>query len=76
MARQHHFVVCFDEETGEFSLDFDTQDVKFDNRPIYDVDADEWEQVTNHIDDDNSIYNRAADALFSAVQDLPLREVE
>lgn len=76
MAKQHHFVVVFDEETGEFTLDFDTQDVKFDNRPIYDVDADEWEQVTNHIDDDNSIYNRSADALYSALSGLPLREVE
>jgi hypothetical protein len=76
MAKQYHFVVVYDEETGEFSLDYDTQDVKFDNRPVYDTDADEWENCAGHTDDDNSTYNRAADAIFFAVRDLPLREVE
>lgn len=76
MAKQHHFVVFFDEETGEFTLDFDTQEAKFDGKPIYDADADEWLDISGEIDDDNSIYNRSADALFFAIKNLPLREVE
>ena len=74
MGKQHHFVVVFDEETNEFSVDYDTQDIKFDNKPIYDPAEDEWLNVAGEIDDDNSIYNRAADALYEAITNLPLRE--
>lgn len=76
MAKQFHFVVMYDEETGKFEMDYDTQDVKFDNCPIYDVDADEWENCLGHLDDDNSTYNRAADTIYLAIKDLPLRDVE
>ena len=76
MTKQHHFVVVFDEETGEFEVDFDTQEAKFDGKPIYDLDTEEWEGITEQIEDENSIYNRSADALFLALRGLPLREVE
>lgn len=76
MARQHHFVVYYDEATNEWTVDYDTQDIKFDNKPIYDLDTDEWVSVADEIEDDNSIYNRSADALYEAVKTLPLRGIE
>ena len=76
MAKQHHFVVCYDEDTEEFTLDFDTQESKFDGKPIYDEKTNEWLDISGEIDDDNSIYNRSADAVFFAIRDLKLREVE
>jgi hypothetical protein len=74
MGKQHHFVVYYDENTNQWNVDYDTQDIKFDNKPIYDPAEDEWLNVAGEIDDDNSIYNRAADALYEAITNLPLRE--
>lgn len=73
--RQHHFVVYYDEATGLFDVDYDTQDVKFHGAPIYDEVKQEWEPIGDQLDNDNSIYNRAADSLAEALRDLSLREV-
>lgn len=73
--KQHHFVVYYDERSGLFEVDYATQDVKFHRAPIYDWEKEEWEPIGDQLDDDNSIYNRAADSLAEAIRDLPLREV-
>jgi len=72
--KHHYFVVCFDEETNSFDVDYQTQDRVFTGHPIFDVSRNTWETVGRHLDSDDSIYNRAADALFEAVTDLDLRE--
>jgi hypothetical protein len=72
--KQHHFVVCFDEETNSFDVDYQTQDAVFNGQPIFDPASENWEPLGSYLDDDDSIYNRAADALFEAVTDLALRE--
>ena len=70
MAKQYHFVVVYDTETDEFEADYDTQEAKFDDRPIYDTESGEWEDYGEELDDDNSTYNRAADALYFALRSL------
>lgn len=76
MARQHHFVVFYDERTGNFVLDFDTQESWSHGKPIFDDSKDEWQGLGEEIEDDNSIYNRSAVALFFALRNLQLREIE
>jgi hypothetical protein len=78
MARQYHFVVQYNDETNEYWMDYDSQEAKFDNCPIYNTETDEWERLTEeHFDDDSTIYNRAGDALSHAVTHMkafPLKE--
>jgi hypothetical protein len=77
MARQYHFVVHYDDILDEYWLDYDTQEAKFDNSPIYNTDTDQWERLTEeHFDDDNTVYNRSADALARAIQTLKPLEVK
>lgn len=75
--RQYHFVVHYDAETGEFEMDYETQDGKFIDGPVYNPENDTWEDLAHneHLDDDNSTYNRSADALAEAIRDLKLREI-
>jgi hypothetical protein len=42
MSKQYHFVVQFDTETNEFSLDIDTLYANFRNGIIFDKDQQEW----------------------------------
>jgi hypothetical protein len=76
MARQHHFVIFYDEGTGNFVLDFDTQESWSNGKPIFDDSKDEWQGLGEEIEDDNSTYNRSADALYEAIKNLPLRDKE
>jgi hypothetical protein len=69
MATQLHFVVMYDEDRDEFFIDYDSQEVKFKNAPIYNKETEEWEELTiEHFGDSNTVYNRAADALSRAVE--------
>jgi hypothetical protein len=76
--KQYHFVVMYDEASDTFELDYDTQEAKFNNLSIFDSDTGEWEEVTSeHWEDDNTIYNRAGDALATALENLyalPIKE--
>jgi hypothetical protein len=78
MATQLHFVVMYDEDKDEFFMDYESQEVKFKNAPIFNTETDEWEQLTEeHFDSDSTIYNRAGDALAHAVMHMkafPLKE--
>ena len=42
MGKQYHFVVQFDTETNEFSLDIDTLYANFRSGVIFDTDKQEW----------------------------------
>ena len=75
MSKQYHFVVRYDAEANEFDVDYDTQDAKFWPGPIYDVKRDLWVRLDDELYDDDSPYNRAADALYLAMLNLKPREV-
>lgn len=44
MAKQYHYVVMFDEETGEWSIEWDTTDIMLEQveGTIFDKDTTEW----------------------------------
>jgi hypothetical protein len=42
MAKQMHFVICYDLETGKMWQDSDSEDVKFPDGVFYDENTDEW----------------------------------
>lgn len=42
MSKQYHFVVQFDTETNEFSLDIDTLNANFNSGVIFDTETQEW----------------------------------
>jgi hypothetical protein len=77
MARQYHFVVHYDDVLDEYWMDYDTQEAKFDNSPIYNTETEEWERLTEeHFDDDKTTYNRSGDALANAIRNLKPLEVK
>lgn len=46
MSKQYHFVVQFDTETNEFSLDIDTLNANFNSGVIFDTETQEWVEGT------------------------------
>lgn len=46
MSKQYHFVVQFDTETNEFSLDIDTLNANFNSGVIFDTTTQEWVEGT------------------------------
>lgn len=42
MSKQYHFVVQFDTESKEFSLDIDTLNANFNNGVVFDTTTQEW----------------------------------
>jgi hypothetical protein len=76
--KQYHFVVMYDEHSDTFELDYETQEAKFNNLSVYDSDTGEWEPLEpEHWEDNDTAYNRAGDALASALrrlQALPIKE--
>ena len=72
---QYHYVVMYDDETGRFEMDYHTQESKFNNAPLFDTNTDEWlELEARHWETDNTIYNKAADTLYLAINDLTIKE--
>jgi hypothetical protein len=39
---QHHYVVVFDTDTNEFSIDYDSASVRFADGTVYDPQAETW----------------------------------
>ena len=39
---QYHYVVCYDDELDEFTIDIDTTMAKFDNFVTFDTVSQEW----------------------------------
>lgn len=46
MSKQYHYVVVFDEETGEWSVDYDVS-LNHDNGHIWDEDTQTWSAEYN-----------------------------
>ncbi len=45
---QHHYVVMFDTETNEFSIDYDSASVRFTEGTVYDPQAETWSSTYSH----------------------------
>ena len=57
-----------------FEVDYDTQDARFHEGYIYDTDSNEWSRVSiGELDDDDSEYCKAADALHDALRMIEWR---
>lgn len=75
MAKQYHYVVCYDSETDEFILDYDTMAGKFDDEVIYNTETQEWENLQeSDWENDNSDYNLAGDLLYKIISNLNVRK--
>ena len=69
--KQYHFVVKFDAETQRFEMDYDTQEEKFHNAPVFDPETNSWVELTSDdIHWDGSLYSRSGDALAFALEGL------
>ena len=42
MNKEHHFVVSFNEESGEWKWDTDVEEARFEEGTIYNIDSNEW----------------------------------
>lgn len=61
---EYHYVVKYDTETGDITLDYDTQGSAFTDGPVYDPVKKEWRQLYDHEwEEDNTAYNDAGDNL-------------
>lgn len=66
MSKQHHFIVCFDEETGEFSMDWETTATKFDDGNVWNKETQEWESASiNDADETNYDKQEVLDAVLN-----------
>ena len=66
---QYHFVVMYDIETGEFQMDYDTQDAVFSDGPVFDKETQEWRLLEDEEwENDGTSYNTAGDALFDVLE--------
>lgn len=57
MAKQHHFVVVFDEDTNEFSMDWETASTRFADGNVWNKGTDEWESASI-ADEDQTNYDK------------------
>lgn len=68
MAKQYHFVVQFDTETKEFSLDIDTLTAKFHSGVMFDKDTQEWISSSDADDYEQTDYLAKEDILAGWLQ--------
>jgi hypothetical protein len=54
MAREVHYVLVVDLETGEVEIDNDTAIARFDEKLLWDTDTQEWREETE--DEANEAY--------------------
>lgn len=74
---QYSYVVTYDDVNDEFTMDYETQDEKFNGKPLFDADSNQWVRLEeNHWADDGTTYNRAADTLYRVVSLLSLETEE
>lgn len=60
MAKQHHFVVVFDEDTNEFSMDWETASSRFADGNVWNKDENYWESASINDADDSNYYKQEA----------------
>ena len=70
MAKQFHYVVMFDEETGEWSIEWDTTDIMLEQveGTVFDKDTTEW-TMSNVDEDTEQNYRDTSDILADLLHD-------
>ncbi len=63
---QHHYVVMFDTETNEFSIDYDSASVRFLDCTVYDPQSETWSSAYSH-DKLNKLDTEISDRLSELV---------
>jgi hypothetical protein len=73
--KQYHYVVCYDEATGKFSLDYDVADAWREGQTIYNPKGDTWEYNTEDELHEHDVHyaDKLADALAIMNDDLDRR---
>jgi hypothetical protein len=67
----YHYVIQYNTETGEFVLDYETQDTQFPNGPVWDPIHEEWRPLQDwEWQRDETAYNRAGDDIYRLVDEL------
>lgn len=64
MNKEHHFVVTFNEQTGEWKWDTDVEEARFDEGTIFNYDTNEWS--SGYLGDGE--YEPAEDRLIEQLQ--------
>ena len=69
MAKQYHFVLMFDDETKELSIDWDTTQIALeeDRGTIFDTDTQDWELGFDEAD-----YEAIADKVAKKLMEVQL----
>lgn len=63
---QHHYVVVFDTDTNEFSIDYDSASVRFVDGTVYDPQASTW--TAPYPDEDvNLLDTEISDRLYELI---------
>ena len=72
MAKQFHYVVMFDEDTNEFSIEWDTTDVMLEQveGTVFDKDTTEWTTCTDEGVEQN--YRDQSDVLADVLKSYNL----
>ena len=70
MAKQFHYVVMFDEGTGEWSIEWDTTDIMLEQveGTVFDKDTTEW-TMSNVDEDTEQNYRDTSDILADLLHD-------
>lgn len=68
MSKQYHYIVTYDTDTKEFTMDYE---VELPNGAVWDKENEWWRTLEDHEwEDDTSDYNRAGDALAFTIRTL------
>ena len=70
MSKQYHFVVVYDTDTKEWSVEPDVS-MNFDSGDVWDNDTQEWEFNTCETDEQRAI----TDAIAKIMRDAPAVEI-
>lgn len=70
MAKQHHYVVMFDEDTKEWSIEWDTTDIMLEQveGTVFDKDTTEW-TMSNVDETTEQDYRDTSDILADILKD-------
>ena len=70
---QHHFVACFDTETGEWNIEDDT---RYFDGTIYDTVTDEWSHASDNEETDYAKDEELYDTLNAVLRKLNAGETK
>ena len=70
MSKNHHFIVSYDTDTGEWDIDIDAETSRFNNETVYDNDTDQWETAYLGDGEYNDNDDDIAGKLYMALKQL------